>query len=358
MPPPVTGQSLAVKTLYDSLVKDHNIKVININKESLKSGLNSFGRIGQIIRILFKVWKNRNNNDLIYFTLAESFAGNMKDLLIYQICSKNLNKIVVHMLGGAGMRTIVDKGGIQFKLNRKYINQLGGVIVEGQKQAETFSKLIQKDKIHIIPNFAEDFLFAEKNDIQNKFSDLKTIKILFLSNLIYGKGYLELIDAFVHLDDDLKRKTNIVFVGGFESDRSKTEFFKKIEGIKEISYYGTFVSGIEKKSLYNQSHIFCLPTYYPYEGQPISILEAYAMGCVVITTDHSGIPEVFSDEINGFLVEKMSSESLKSAMEKAVMYPNQLLPLALSNSTTAREKYRTSIFIKAVTKAFEELISS
>jgi glycosyltransferase involved in cell wall biosynthesis len=53
------------------------------------------------------------------------------------------------------------------------------------------------------------------------------------------------------------------------------------------------VDGPGKKNLFSEAHIFCLPTYYPYEGQPIAILEAFASGCVVITTNHSGISDFF-----------------------------------------------------------------
>ena len=67
------------------------------------------------------------------------------------------------------------------------------------------------------------------------------------------------------------------------------------------------MNGTQKKDLYSNAHIFCLPTYYPWEGQPFCILEAYAAGCVVITTNHSGISQVFKDGINGIEVEKKST---------------------------------------------------
>jgi glycosyltransferase involved in cell wall biosynthesis len=358
VPPPVSGQSLAAKVLLDNLSEKHQVEVINLNKESLKSGMNSLQRINEIVGILKKVIVKRRNKDLIYFTISESFAGNMKDLLIYLVCFRSRKKIVIHMLGGAGMKSIIDKKGWQFKLNRFFISRLLGVIVEGQKQFDTFKKMIAPERIHITPNFAEDFLFLSENEIEDKFKSIVPVKILFLSNLIFGKGYKELVEGYLHLTKENQRKVLITFVGGFESDNRKVEFLKTIQGQKGLIYYGPVVNGNEKKTLYTNSHIFCLPTYYPFEGQPLSILEAYATGCAVITTNHSGIPDIFSNGVNGFEVQKKSSESLKLIIEQIVENPMQLLPIAILNRRTAFSKYRTSLFAASILGFFDKIAFS
>ena len=358
IPPPVTGQSLAVKVIYDELEKEHQVEVINLNKESFKSGLNSLKRLNQVAGILKAVWRQRKNNDIIYFAISESFAGNMKDLVIYLICFKSLRQTIIHMLGGAGMKRILESRGIQFRLNNYFINRLGGIIVEGNTQFKMFSKIISPEAIHVVPNFAEDFLFVSESEIEEKFYCVNPITILYLSNLIYGKGYVELVDAYLGLSDNQKEKIRIVFVGGFESDNFKSDFLQKINGSEGLEYLGLFISGNEKKKLYLKSHVFCLPTYYPFEGQPISILEAYATGCVVITTNHSGIPDVFSNGTNGFEVEKKSADSIRDVLQQIIDKPEQLLPLAISNRNVALEKYRTSVYTASLIRVFDSIGSN
>jgi len=63
-----------------------------------------------------------------------------------------------------------------------------------------------------------------------------------------------------------------------------------------------------------RNYIFCLPTYYPNEGQPISILEAMANGCAIVTTDHGGIKDVVTKE-NGIFVGKSNPCDLKNALQ-------------------------------------------
>ncbi len=357
IPPPIDGQSKASKVLLDKLVEENfNINIINLSKKNLKNGRLSLNRVFHILLILIEVWRKRNNNDIIYLSLAESFLGNMRDLAIYFICRKNLSRLYIHMLGGAGMKNILSGNGLQKRLNQYFIKKIAGVIVEGPINYETFSSAISTDKIHIVPNFAEDFLFAEDAEIKSKFQHIEEINILYLSNLIPGKGYKELIDAYINLDSELKSRIKLTFVGGFESEQSKKIFLNKINPFKNVKYLGKFIDGEDKRKLYLDSHIFCLPTYYPFEGQPISILEAYATGCVVVTSNHSGIPFIFKDLKNGFLVNEKSPSSIESAIAKAYTQKNYLIYTALNNKNEAFLMYRTAHFQNKILDIFRTKI--
>ncbi len=358
IPPPINGQSKASKVLHDALVIDNEIHTVNLSKNSLKNGFDSIQRAFDVFRILIEVWKNNNNNDIIYLSLAESFLGNLRDIFIYSILYKSRHKIFVHMLGGAGMREILNGKGIQQKINSFFINKIAGVLVEGSVNFEAFSKVIPKNKIHIVPNFAEDFLFLSDDEIKTKFENKELIQILFLSNLLPGKGYNELADAYISLDENLKKQVKITYVGGFESVESEKEFLDKIKKQDNISYIGKFIDGENKRELYSKSHVFCLPTYYPFEGQPISILEAYATGCVVVTSNHSGIPFVFTDKKNGFMVEKKSISSIQIAIENVVKQKGNLEIIALNNKNEAVEKYRTSIYQSTILNVFNKFIEN
>lgn len=351
--PPTSGQSKASKILFDALQKEHDVTLVDLNKENLQSGAVSFNRFLDIAKAAIKVYQHRKNNDIIYISLAESFAGNMRDILFYQILKKDIGKIFIHMLGGAGMKNILAGNSWQKKLNEKLMKKFAGVIVEGPANFETFKQVVPEDKIHIVPNFAEDFLFVTNAEIEKKFEKLSPIHILYLSNLINGKGYLELAEAYLSLDKGIQKEIEISFVGGFETNEHEKFFLDKIKNTSGIKYLGKYIDGAEKRQLYLDSHIFCLPTYYPFEGQPISILEAYATGCVVITTNHSGIPFVFKDQKNGYMVEKKSVESLAQTMQKIISEKQKLLPIAYNNQKEAIEKYRTTIFQNKIINIFK-----
>ena len=195
----------------------------------------------------------------------------------------------------------------------------------------------------MVPNFSLNELFISSEKMNIKFSSREKIKVLFLSNLISGKGYIELINGFLSLDDKYKSKMELNFAGGFADNDSKNIFLKLIDAHSNIIYHG-IVSGEYKSNLFFDNHIFCLPTYYPFEGQPISILEAYASGCFVITTNHSGIPDIFSNCVNGISVEIKSSDSLNKALVHCVDNFSFIESIGRSNHFYAIEKFSLNTY--------------
>ena len=348
LPPPTHGQSLASDVLYQALRQRHDVRVVNMTKPTARHIWDRIGRVGSVLGFLGGVATKKRGADVIYLTISESVLGNLKDLCIYALCAGALDRMCIHLLGGAGIKRILERRGVLYRLNRFFISRMRGVIVEGRMQAATFSSVIAPERIHIQNNFAEDFLFFTEQEVRAKFTGRETLNVLFLSNLYGGKGHNELVDGYLSLPRELRDRFRIAFVGGFESTALRDAFLSRIEGEAGLSYLGTFIAGPEKRALYGKSQVFCLPTYYPYEGQPISILEAYATGCVVVTTEHSGIPEVFTDGVNGVAVKIKSADSIRQALEQIARDPERLVEIALANRHVAQERYRTSAYQSAL----------
>jgi glycosyltransferase involved in cell wall biosynthesis len=262
--------------------------------------------------------------------------------------------MIIHLHGGGIRKLIFDRYRILYHLNKFFLKRIGGAVVLGKSLKSIFESMVPPDRIFVVPNFAEDYLFLDKKNIKKKFLKVNPLRILFLSNLIPGKGYEELINAYMTSKDDVKKIIRIDFAGGFESEDDKKKFLYKIKDIAELHYHG-IVSDEKKKELFSNSHLFCLPTYYYYEGQPISILEAYASGCVVITTDHGGVSDIFKNRVNGFEVLKKSAVSIKRRIEQILKKPEQLLPMALLNRKIVYDKYRTSTYCSSLLKIFENI---
>jgi glycosyltransferase involved in cell wall biosynthesis len=321
LPGPVTGQSLACQVLLDGLRQRHQVAVVDLSKKEFKQGISSRSRVKEVLNVLRQVWRVRSAADAIYLTVSESFAGNVKDLAIYCLCFGRLRHMVIHLHGGASMTRIMrGKRPPLRSVNAFFLRRLGAVIVLGEKHLGIYRGVVPEARLHIVPNFAQDELFTTAERAEAKFRQIPPLRLLFLSNLLPGKGHVELIDAFFALEDTVKASIRIDLAGGFESDRQKDAFLARIADVEQLQYHG-IVTGARKKALFDEAHVFCLPTYYPYEGQPISILEAYAAGCAVITTDHSGIPDVFRGDVNGFQVAARSVTELRIAIQRAAAKP-------------------------------------
>lgn len=345
LPEPTTGHSLACKVLFDALVTLWQVEVVNLSKNTFRQGVSSVRRVFDVAGMIWRIWRKRRSSSL-YFTISESVAGNLKDLIIFTVCFRQLGRMTIHLHGGAGLRELFARRPILFKINGFFIRRLGAVIVLGERHRPIFSGIVADNRLHVVHNFAQDEMFSNSTAIERKFSVARPLRVLFLSNLLPGKGHDELLDAFYMLKQAEQGQIRLDFAGGFESQEQEAAFRARARH-DSIRVLGP-AYGERKRVLFAAAHIFCLPTYYPYEGQPISILEAYASGCAVITTDHSGIFDVFNDGDNGFAVAKRSPEAIAAALRRALSSIDDLQRIGLNNAREARIKYRATDYNAAV----------
>lgn len=355
LPPGITGQSLACQVLFESLVKDgHHLDVININKSSFKSGEHSWRRIFESLGYALRALVAAPRADIIYFTVSESLAGNLKDLLIYLACFPFLHKMIIHLHGGAGMRVLLRKRPAMATINRFFLSRLGRIILLGERHRDIFTGIDDKKLVAVVPNFAQDELFTDFHQVEEKFAARSILRVLFLSNLLPGKGYDDLLAAYEQLSEEEREKIRLDFAGGFESESARADFVGRISPLPQVHYHGV-VAGVRKVELLRQAHLFALPTYYPYEGQPISILEAYATGCAVMTTDHSGIFDVFDPTKCGVAVEVRSPASIASGLRLALSDRGKLLECARHNLKLASSDFKAEQFTSRLKEIFGQV---
>ncbi|MBM9577292.1 glycosyltransferase family 4 protein [Leptospira sp. 201903070] len=338
LPPPINGHSLVSKVLYDSLVSEHDVEVVNLRKQSLKEGMDSFRRVIEILNVLFQTFRKKKNSDILYFTISESLAGNLKDLLIYAICFRLIGKMYVHLHGGSLKKLLFDRYPFLFRVNRFFLSRVGGVILSGESHLEIFENYVSRDKISIVPNFAQDEIFASEDEIKQKFKRLDPLRILFVSNMIPLKGYSVLLEGFLGMESKKQKDCVLDFAGRFDTEEEKSAFELKIRNHNNVHYHG-LINDAMKNELFKNAHVFCLPTMF-FEGQPVSILEAYASGCFVVTTGQSGILDIFTENINGFLVKEGSAESISTILNSIVGQKKEIFKIAEKNWKKAIEDYR------------------
>ncbi len=354
IPPPITGQAVACEALYADLVRQgHDVTLINLSKQSFRQGVNSMWRLLEIARILGKVLRHGRRAELVYLTPAESVAGNLKDLTILLCLGPRIGRTYLHMHGGAGMRQILsDRHPWLHRINAWLLRKVAGVIVLGESLVSIYSSIVPSARIHAVKNFADDECFIDDLALSLKWSGQEKFNVLFLSNHLPGKGHQELVEAIRTMPPNRRAHFSFHFAGGFEDESSKSKFLNRIATMDSVTYHGT-VSGERKRRLLHAAHLFCLPTYYPYEGQPISILEAYASGSAVITTDHSGIFDIFTPEENGWEVRPKSAQSIADVLTRALSEFESMAKMGRMNARLASVEYRRTQHLDRLNRCLE-----
>jgi glycosyltransferase involved in cell wall biosynthesis len=351
LPPPVTGHSLASKTLVEALRRGHETAVVDLSIGSMHDGGVTVQRLKEVGRVLLAVWRRRRWADAIYLTIAESRAGNLKDLCIYLLCVGRLRRVFVHLHGGSLGHDLFQSHPSWRRLNGVFLGSIGGVIVTGPSHRDVFAGLIDPARIHVVPNSAEDYLFVAEDDILRNFADASPLRVLYLSGMTREKGYHDLLEAWLGLGPEVRGRIQLDFAGRFDSATDQATFLDRIARGPGVRYHGV-VDGEHKRRLLARAHLFCLPTSMR-EGQPIAILEAYAAGCVVVATGQRGIRDVFADEVNGFEVVERSPASIAAVLVRALDDPARLRQIGVANRRAAGERYRVEQFTGAVTRVLE-----
>ncbi len=354
--PPVTGQSLACEVFIKELNKYHFVEIVNLSKNNFKSGKFEKSRLKEIFFLIYKIWRSARKSDAVYFTISESVLGNLKDLLIYFVTWKMLPKSAVHLHGGAGMKNILaGRFSLMRLINKFFLSRVGRVIVLGDRLKSIYNGIVDDEKILIVKNFAENRYVASERELNEKFRSFSKLRILYLSNMIPEKGYLHLRDAIKNLNLRHSDKIYLDFAGGFINQNDKELFLRSISEDPYINYHGVVHADV-KRQLLIQSHILALPTFYPYEGQPISILEAYAAGCAVLTTDHSGIFDIFTPTLNGWEVDKDSQKSIETTITYCLGNITKVETAGRFNTKFARENFTTEKYNSELIKIMNILL--
>ena len=351
LPPPINGQSIVSKQLYDAIDEQNTIYVADMSKEGNVDGIDSFKRIKEVINLIRRVRILQSKSDRIYIQISESLAGNIKDLFFFLMCRKNLDKVYIQLHGGTIKSNIYDKYPLLHRVNKYFISKMAGVLISGESHRETFSDKIAKEKIHIIPNFASDDLFISNLAQEQKASNQRPINVLYMSSLIPLKGYLLLLEAIETMPDYVRNQFEFHFAGGCNDPKAKNSFLDRIDKLHNVNYHG-LVSGEDKQKLFFDAHVLCLPTMY-FEGQSVCVLEAYSSGCTVVSTGKGGLVDIFEDGVHGIKIEENSVQSIILAFEKLLADEAIIAKTGRNNRIEADQNYRPSSYNNKCLKAID-----
>ncbi len=90
------------------------------------------------------------------------------------------------------------------------------------------------------------------------------------------------------------------------------------------------------------------------ENFPLSVLEAMACGCPVVTSNIGGIPEQLTDGIEGFLIEVGDAETMAARVEAILRDEKLALRLGTAGNTRVTEQYS----LERMTESYEKLLMS
>lgn len=363
LPPPVTGLSMAFNLLVTASQHVFDLCILNLSTrdKQRQNGLLSFTRIIEILAsILMALWFliTRPRISVVYLTMAQTPLGFFRDFLLIKLSSLFGKKIILHLHGGY-FAQMYDQASPRLK-NMIYstLLQVDQVIVLGASLKKCFAFMGDgfASRIRVVPNAIDTHLIPSA-PLRRRLQADRPVRLLFLSNLMTEKGYDDVLQAIAQLSAKHLRIEGH-FCGKFILDENRFDSIETMQAafyatldnlnIRQCIHWHGLLSGQDKMRMLMDSDIFLLPTWYKMEGQPIAILEAMAYGLPVISTDHSGIPDIVSHERNGLLVQPQSPALIVSAVERLLLDPDLYASISTNNYADAQEKYYPQIHIDRI----------
>lgn len=361
-----TGQSVMFDGIVDSLNRNRDVvKVININSRfGLKSVL--FRSLDYAIVLLEVVWYLFwNKCDLCYITTAQSKNGFIRDNAIIGLARLFKVKVIAHQYG-ANYNQLLKA--LSYSGRRRLIRMLNycsAIIVEGQYMKDQYVFLDDyEEKVHVIPNGLPT---VGKRAMQPKsYSQDLPFKMYYLSNLIWSKGYFDVLQAVDILVNKYGKSVECVFSGKFmasaDDERpgisNKTDFDQFVieHRLEKVVTYYSGMYGEQKDEAFAASNVFLLPSYYINEGQPVSIIEAMAYGCVPIVTEYRHIPMMVNKE-NGCFVDPKNPNQIANTIVRLMEHPDEYASKSKQSILDYQEKFKFDVYAGKVMKCINDVIS-
>ncbi len=135
----------------------------------------------------------------------------------------------------------------------------------------------------------------------------KTVLVGYIVRMTIQKDPLTLVRAIALLPEALDMK--FLFVGDGDLKDDTVNLAKQLGVSHRIIFTGF---RMDVSNVLKGIDVYCLPSLW--EGLPIGMLEAMAMGKSVITTSVDGAKEVIENNVNGLLVSPQSPDELAEAL--------------------------------------------
>jgi len=207
-----------------------------------------------------------------------------------------------------------------------------------------------RNKVHHMGIDLAKFSFAPRACPEGQ-----TIRILSVGRFTEQKGYPYALRAVARVIKVLNKSVCYTIVGSGEMKEELIELVRELGIEKSVVFMGGLPQS-EVIELIAQAHVFLLPSVTAsngfQEGIPVAIMEAMACGLPVVSTIHSGIPELIDDGESGCLSEEKDFHKLADDIAMLQQEPQ----VALSIADAARQKVEAEFSLTTLNIELEHVL--
>lgn len=280
----------------------------------------------QILRLLDMISKLLKNKKRIDAVIIDSYStrGFWFTYILARLCVKNKIPVIPYLHGGGYPERLESSPGKCFEIfSNSYKNISPSIYLKKHFEEKGY-------EVECIPNFISinEYEFKKRTEVSPKllwvrsfdktYNPLLAIEILQKLKLNYPEAELCMVgpDKDGSLQE-VKDRANELKVSGSLKITGKLSKKEWLELSKE---YDIFINTTD------------------YDNQPVSVIEAMAMGLPVISTNVGGIPFLIDDGNNGLLVPRNDADKFVKEIER-LLTDNELVSKLSDNGRKKAESF-------------------
>ncbi len=326
-PPPVHGQSVMVKMLLDGLGQRPDFDLahvdVRLSRDNADVGSWRMGKIFGLLGSCFQAWRLRLRGGpaVFYYVPAPGKRGALyRDFIVMLLCRPLFSGLVLHWHGvGLGAWLETQAKGPERWLARRLLGKADLSIALSPALAADAQSLAPR-RVALVPNG-----IADPRDDQAALVPRRTrsrCEVLFLGLCSREKGLFDVVEALALLASRAPGRFHLTIAGEFSSAADEQELHARLAALPAgVAEYIGFANEARKRALFAEADVFCFPTRYPHEGQPIALIEALAHDVRIVTTRWRAIPEMLPAE-HVWYVKSGGAEDVAAALIAASEAPS------------------------------------
>jgi glycosyltransferase involved in cell wall biosynthesis len=183
-------------------------------------------------------------------------------------------------------------------------------------------------------------------------------RLMMVGRMVEKKGFEYAIRAVKHLKDQNEEVTLDLYGDGeLSSDLQELTSQKGVED--QVTFHGQVNNEKVFKELYNHD-ILLVPSVQAEDGDregiPQTTVEGMATGIPVITSDHSGLPELIKDHESGLQVPQRDSEALCNAIQTYLDNPSLVAEVSIGGGERVEQEHDINKQVRKAEKWYQQLL--
>ncbi len=326
----------------------------------LKSGLGGpFVNLRRYIRTVKKIAKEcdavyiHQNNPAVSFISDVVYTANKNTFVIF---GTPLQRFFIHR-GGTFTKQHISHWLVKNKMGtyfssfkcRYYI-----VSTHFQKR-ELLSLDIPEEKVVVIPFGISPKYFEphNKKKARREFG-LKGDKIIsYLGHFSPVKGVPDLIMSFKNI---VKKNDNVLLLIARSGKGSETKKVFKLIREHDLNKKVIILGKVDVRKFISASDVMVLPyTHSSIPHFPLVMMESFAVGTPVISTNVGGLSEMIVNNKTGMLVSPNRVDQLTGAIQKLLDDGNLYQTISENSRNEFLEKYNSDVVVRQYLKLYEKI---